>query len=185
MKLEICSDFQPINPFAKQSPFLLFYNQGARGRIYHVHGLGCVTPDISRATRYEIDTYQNELGDFGVGHPRPLHVTLPVWAYQPSPAADYEFYAGKNLIPLDSACGKSAIHQMACAAKRLARPTFRPGGPYGAVVQTAAFTGKTLHVACFGIDLLLYPLGNTPVPDVLEGFTRIGINHFTSVPRYW
>lgn len=183
--LEIRSEFQSINPFAGQSPFLLFYNQGAKGRIYQVDGLGCVTPDLFEATRYEVDTYQSELGHFSEGQRRPLHVTLPVWAYQPRPEAEYEFYAGKDLIPLDPACGKSAIHQAACAAKRLARPTFRPGGPLGAVVQTAAFTGDTLHVACFGIDLLFDPLGTTRVPDSLEGFTRIGINHFTSIPRYW
>ena len=185
MKLEIRSEFQPINPFVEQSPFLLFYNKGTRGRIYQVHGLGCVTPHISKATCYEIDTYQNELGVFADSQQRPVYVTIPVWACQPHPGAEYEFYAGKDLIPLDSTCGKSAIHQAACAAKRLARLTFRPGGPFGAVVQTAAFTGPTLHVAYFGIDLLFYPLGNIPVPNSLEGFTQIGDNHFTSIPRYW
>lgn len=186
MKLELHSDFQSINPFAEQSPFLLFYNKGAGDRrIYQVNGLGCVTPDLFQATRYEIDQYDEKLGYVGDGQHTPIFVTIPVCAYHPVNGSEYEFYAGNHRIPLDPACGKSAIHQAACGAKRLARPTFRPGGPFGAVVQTAPHTGATLHVAYFGIDLVFYPQGNARVPDALEGFTRIGINHFASVPRYW
>jgi hypothetical protein len=180
------SDFQRINPFAEQSPFLLFYNKGAgERRIYHVSGLGCVTPDLFQATRYEIDRYDGEKGCVGDGLHTPTYVTIPVCAYRPSEEAEFEFYAGNHRIPLDPACGKSAIHQAACGAKKLARPTFRLGGPCGAVVQTTPHTGGTLHVAYFGIDLLFYPQGNSRIPDELEGFTRIGINHFASIPRYW
>ena len=179
-------DFQHINPFAEQSPFLLFYNKGVGGRrIYLVNGLGCITPDPFQATRYEIDRYEGETAYIGDGLHTPTYVTIPVCAYRPSEEAEFEFYAGNHRIRLDSACGKSSIHQAACGAKKLARPTFRPGGPFGAVVQTAPFTGKTLHVAYFGIDLLFHPQGHARIPDSLEGFTQIGINHFASVPRYW
>ena len=186
MKLEIHSDFQRINPFAKQSPFLLFYNKGeGERRTYQVNGLGCVTPDLFQATRYEIDHYGENQGYLGAGQDKPTCVTIPVCAYRPSEEAEFEFYAGNHRIELDPTCGKSAIHQAACGAKKLARPTFRPGGPFGAVVQTAPHTGGTLHVAYFGIDLLFYPQGNARIPVSLEGFTRIGINHFASIPRYW
>jgi len=71
MKLEIQSDFQRINPFAEQSPFLLFYNKAAKGRIYQVNGLGCVTPDLFQATRYEIDHYGEKQGYLGNGQDKP------------------------------------------------------------------------------------------------------------------
>jgi hypothetical protein len=185
MKIVIHPEFQLINPFAGHSPFLLFYNKGERDRSYQVDGLGCVTPDLFQATRYEIERYDDTRGYIGDGKHKPTYVTIPVCAYCPSPDSEYEFYAGNHRIQLDPSCGKSIIHQAACEAKKLARPTFRPGGPFGAVVQTAPYTGPTLHVAYFGIDLLFYPQGNARVPDSLEGFTRIGINHFTSIPRYW
>jgi hypothetical protein len=178
-------DFQQFNPFAEQFPFLLFYNQGVGGRSYQVGGLGCVTPDLFQATRYEIDRYDDQLGYVGDGQHKPTYVTIPVCAYRPCQEAGFEFYAGNHRIPIDPACGKSIVQQAVCGAKKIARPTFRPGGPCGAVVQTAPHTGKSLHVAYFGIDLIFYPQGNARVPDSLEGFTRIGINHFASVPRYW
>lgn len=150
-----------------------------------MNGLGCVTPDLFQATRYEIDHYSEKHGYLGEGQDKPTNVTIPVCAHYPDHGSEYEFYAGNQRIELDPTCGKSAIHQAACGAKKLARPTFRPGGPFGAVVQTAPFTGPTLHVAYFGIDLLFYPQRNARVPSELEGFTRIGINYFTSIPRYW
>jgi len=177
--------FQEINPFAAQSPFLLFFDEATRGRLYHVHGLGSVTPDLFQATRYEIDRYDPELGYISDGLHTPKRVTIPVCAYSPSEESAYEFYCGNHRIALDPACGKSNIHQAACGAKKLARPTFRLGGPCGAVVQTKPFDGNCQHVAYFGIDLLFYPQGNARIPDMLAGFTRIGINHFASVPRYW
>jgi hypothetical protein len=184
--LEINSDFQRINPFAEQSPFLLFYNKSEGGRrTYQVNGLGCVTPDLFQATRYEIARYDDKLGYVGDGRHSPSYVTIPVCAHCPGHGSEYEFYAGNHRIDLDPACGESAIHQAACGAKKLARPTFRPGGPCGAVVLTAPPAGAPLRVAYFGIDILFYPQGNARVPDALEGFTRIGINHFTSIPRYW
>lgn len=179
------SEFAHINPFANHSPFLLFY-RGEQRRHYHVAGLGCVTPDLFQATRYEIDSYLDAHGE-----PRSdLHdvqqVTIPVCIHCPDSAGVYECYAGRQRIELDRACGKTIIQQIACGAKRLARPVFRPGGPFGAVVQTVKhIPGNTLHVAYFGIDLLFYPQGNAGIPGQLEGFTRIGINHFTSIPRYW
>lgn len=178
------SDFQPINPFAGHSPFLLFYNSADGRRIYQVDGLGCVTPDLFQATRYEIDKYEYDLGHVGDAQHRPRYVTIPVCAYCPSPGAGYEFYAGNHRIQLDPACGKSNIHQAACGAKKLARPLFRLGGPCGAVIQTGT-RADGVHIAYFGIDLLFYLQGNVRVPDSLEGFTRAGINHFVSIPRYW
>lgn len=179
------SAFPQINPFAEQSPYFLFFDGTGHNRIYHVAGLGCVTRDLFQASRFEIHSYANDIGR-GVGQRYPQYVTLPVCAYQANQAAEVEFYAGNHRIQLDPACGKSAIHQAACGAKRLARPTFRPGGPFGAVVQTARHTpGAVLHIAYFSIDLLFYPQGNARIPDLLEGFTRIGIHHFTSIPRYW
>jgi hypothetical protein len=78
MKLELHSDFQSINPFAEQSPFLLFYNKGAGDRrTYQVNGLGCVTPDLFQATRYEIDRYDEKLGYVGDGRHTPIFETIP------------------------------------------------------------------------------------------------------------
>lgn len=180
------SEFPQINPFADQLPFFLFYDGDGPRRIYHVAGLGRVTRDLFQATRFEIHSYANDIGRTGVGQDTPRYVTIPVCAYQANQNSEVEFYAGNHRIQLDPACGKSIIHQAACGAKRLARPAFRPGGPFGAVVQTAKHTpGDVLHVAYFNIDLLFYPQGNARIPDILEGFNRIGINHFTSIPRYW
>jgi hypothetical protein len=166
-------------------PFLIFFDGSGGCRSYLVNGLGCVTRDLFQASRYEIDRFDAELGYMSDGLHTPKGVTIPVCAYSRGEEFGYEFYCGNHRIALDPACGKSTIHQAACGAKKLARPTFCLGGPFGAVVQTKPFDGNCQHVAYFGIDLLFYPQGNARIPDMLEGFTRIGINHFASIPRYW
>jgi len=173
------TDFQYINPF------FIFYHEDEGRRSYHVKSLGCVTSDILEASRYEIDSYVNDLGGISEGNLRPIYVTVPICAHRPSPGVDYEFYAGKHRIQLDPRCGKTVIHQVACGAKRIARPTFRLGGPFGAVVQTVAHSEGVVHVAYFGIDILFFTHEDEQAPDSLVGFTKIGDNHFTSIPRFW
>lgn len=174
-----------VNPFAQQSPFLLFYNLIDGVRHYQVDYQGCVTRDIFAATRYEINRYEKEVRFLGTTQSRPTYVTIPVCAYLPSTGTESESYAGNHRIAQDPACGRSRLHQAICGAKKLARPLFRLGGPCGAVVQIGTDDERGYTIAYFGIDLLIYPQKIARILWKLDGFTRAADNHFVSIPGYW
>ena len=184
MNIPSTTEFPFDNPFSGQSPFLLFYSKVNERRVYQVDHLGCVTPDFFCATRYEINRYEVEVRFVGTPQSRPTHMTIPICAYRPSRGGEFEFYAGNQRIALNPDCGRSLIHQAACGAKKLVRPLFRPGGPFGAVVQYGTDDDRGYNIAYFGIDLLFYPQEHAMIPRTLEGFTRIAPNHFVSIPRY-
>ena len=173
------------NPFALQSPFLLFYNIINGMRYYQVDHQGCVTRDIFEATRYEINRYENEVRFLGTPLSRPTYVTMPVCAYLPGTGPEIEYYAGNQRITYDPACGYSVFHQGICGAKKLARPLFRLGGPCGAVVQIGTDDERGYTIAYFGIDLIFYPQKDARIPQSLKGFTRTAYNHFVSIPGFW
>ena len=178
------TEFQTINPFALQSPFLLFYRTIEGKRFYQEDPIGCVTPDFFAATRYEIDRYEEDLHYIDHHHLTPLRVTIPVCAHQPRAGAEYEYYAGNQLIALDPASKHPPIHQAACGAKGLVKSLFLKGGPCGPVVNIRKDNTSCTVVAYFGIDLLFFPHGDTSPPRHIKGFTEHMPYHFTSIPRY-